>query len=77
MQTAVIKKTEVQNDVMQGYSLKVNNLQKLKDLFKDRFNRYVDSNGIPTTALVNLLCNGDDILQTKIRALVDILPVAQ
>ena len=74
MQT-VISKPEVQNEVFQGYSLRVNNIQKLKNIFKNKFSMYIDSNATPTPIFINLLCNGDDILQAKIRTLVDIVPI--
>lgn len=51
-------------------SLKVLNEEKLRLIFKDRYNKYVKQDGSPRAALIRLLCDGDDILRNKLRATV-------
>lgn len=52
--------------------LLVNEPGKLQQLFKDRYSIYVNAKGKPTRKLIRLLCNGDDYMQNKIRAAVQV-----
>ena len=72
MKSAEKANTQGEISAKQDYTLKVSDPAKLKELFKDRYCNYVDDKGNPTEALVNLLSNGDDIIQNKIRGAVDI-----